>query len=189
MTKAVMYQWLLRYRRLGPRIRGFWLRGYILLMGGRCERGLRVDAGLFLKYPPHAGIQIGKNVVLGRNITLDIPVGGRLVLGNGVKLTKDVLIAAVDLVEIGEQTQVAEYTSIRDSDHGTEVNKPIIEQPLVSSPVIIGNDVWLARGVAILRGSIIGNGAVIGANAVVKGPIEANAIAVGQPARLLRYRS
>jgi acetyltransferase-like isoleucine patch superfamily enzyme len=49
--------------------------------------------------------------------------------------------------------------------------------------------VWLGRGVAVLKGAHIERGAVIGANSVVAGHIPANAIAVGAPARVVRYRT
>ena len=54
--------------------------------------------------------------------------------------------------------------------------------------VIIGNDVWIGRYVTILGGVKIGNGAVIGANAVVAKDIPPYAIAVGNPARVIKYR-
>lgn len=54
--------------------------------------------------------------------------------------------------------------------------------------VVIGNDVWIGAGTKVLMNCHIGDGAVIGANAVVTGDIPPNAIAVGVPARLLKYR-
>lgn len=53
---------------------------------------------------------------------------------------------------------------------------------------IIGNDVWIGYGVTILGGVKIGNGAVIGASAVVAKDIPPYAIAVGNPARVVKYR-
>lgn len=55
-------------------------------------------------------------------------------------------------------------------------------------PVTIGNDVWIAAGAVITRGVTIGNGAVIGANSVVTRDIPPYAIAVGSPAKVLKYR-
>ena len=53
---------------------------------------------------------------------------------------------------------------------------------------IIGNDVWLGYGATIMSGVTIGDGAVIGAKAVVAKDIPDYAIAVGNPARVIRYR-
>ena len=54
--------------------------------------------------------------------------------------------------------------------------------------VILGHDVWLGYGVKILSGVKIGNGAVVGAGAVVAKDIPPYAIAVGNPARVIKYR-
>jgi acetyltransferase-like isoleucine patch superfamily enzyme len=58
------------------------------------------------------------------------------------------------------------------------------------TPVFVGNDVWIGQGVSIVRkpGLTVGDGAVIGAGAVVTKSIPPYAIAVGIPARVIRYR-
>jgi virginiamycin A acetyltransferase len=53
--------------------------------------------------------------------------------------------------------------------------------------VEIGNDVWLGTGSIILPVKV-GNGAVVGAGAVVTKDIPPYAIAVGVPARVIKYR-
>ena len=58
----------------------------------------------------------------------------------------------------------------------------------LSGPTEIGNDVWLGSGATILAGVRIGHGAVIGARAVVAKDIPPYAIAVGNPAQVLRLR-
>ena len=55
-------------------------------------------------------------------------------------------------------------------------------------PVFIGNDVFIGANVTILDGVTIGDGAVIGAGAVVTKDIPPYAIAVGVPAKTIKYR-
>jgi virginiamycin A acetyltransferase len=52
----------------------------------------------------------------------------------------------------------------------------------------IENDVWIGANVTILDNVTIGTGAVIGAGAVVASDIPPYAIAVGNPARVVKYR-
>lgn len=54
--------------------------------------------------------------------------------------------------------------------------------------VKIGSDVWIGRNVIITNGACIGNGAIIGAGAIVTHDIPDYAVAVGVPARIMKYR-
>ena len=73
-------------------------------------------------------------------------------------------------------------------DHGIKGGELIRNQKNIVAPIKIGEDVWIAAGCKILKGSEIGNGAVIGAQSLVKGKIEENAIAVGIPAKTIKFR-
>lgn len=64
----------------------------------------------------------------------------------------------------------------------------IVGHPSTKGDVIIGSDVWIGNGATIMSGVKIGDGAVIGAKAVVAKDVPAYAIAVGNPARVVKYR-
>ena len=55
-------------------------------------------------------------------------------------------------------------------------------------PITVGHDVWLGARCIILGGVTIGNGAVVGAGSIVTSDIPPYAVAVGNPARVIRYR-
>lgn len=65
----------------------------------------------------------------------------------------------------------------------TEINK-VVE----SKRVIVENDVFIGANVTVLDGVKIGNGAIIGAGAVVTKDIPPYAIAVGVPAKVIKFR-
>lgn len=53
---------------------------------------------------------------------------------------------------------------------------------------IIGNDVFIGANVTIIDGVTVGDGAVVGAGAVVVKDIPPYAVAVGVPAKVIKYR-
>ena len=65
---------------------------------------------------------------------------------------------------------------------------PVKEELPQKGDTIVGNDVWIGQNVTIMPGVHIGDGAIIGANATVASNIPAYAIAVGNPARVVRKR-
>lgn len=69
------------------------------------------------------------------------------------------------------------------------VNKNIKPQDTnEKGDVIIGSDVWIGHGVTIVGPVKIGDGAIIGAGAVVVRDIPEYAVAVGVPAKVIKFR-
>jgi|SRR5699024_7047105 len=68
------------------------------------------------------------------------------------------------------------------------ISKRMINHSLNKSKTVIGNDVWLAANVVVLQGVKIGDGAIVGANAVVTKNLPPYSIAVGVPAKVIKYR-
>lgn len=83
---------------------------------------------------------------------------------------------------------IAAQCYIIDTDHGIVKDELMRNQKNTVSPISIGEDVWIAAGAKVLRGSVLEDGCIIGAQSVVKGKITSNAIAVGVPAKIIRYR-
>ena len=77
------------------------------------------------------------------------------------------------------------------SNHGTALGQDISKQKwdTEKAGITIGDDVWIGANCVILPGVHIHNGAVIGAGSVVTKDIPANAIAVGNPAKIIKYRT
>lgn len=57
-----------------------------------------------------------------------------------------------------------------------------------STPVTLGNDVWIGHGAVVLPGVSIGSGAAVGAGSIVTKDVPPFAIVVGNPGRVLRLR-
>lgn len=63
-----------------------------------------------------------------------------------------------------------------------------IDESLDNGNIVIDDDVWLGENVTIMSGVHIGKGAVIGTGAIVNKDIPPYAIAVGVPAKVIKYR-
>lgn len=63
-----------------------------------------------------------------------------------------------------------------------------IDESLDNGDIVIDDDVWLGENVTIMSGVHIGKGAVIGTGAIVNKDIPPYAIAVGIPAKVIKYR-
>lgn len=81
---------------------------------------------------------------------------------------------------------VAIYSRTHNFDR--ELSALPYDNVMLTSPVHIGEYVWIGARVIILPGVSIGDGAVVGAGAVVARDIPACAIAVGNPAKVIRFR-
>lgn len=154
-------------------------------------------------------VRYGQNVRIGRHATIKTTDGGRIVIGDGVEIDDFTFLyakagvlsignngyvgigshlVATESVTIGSNALIAAYCIIRDNNHGMAVGLPMTSQKQVSSPVSIGDDVWLAAHVVVTAGASIGSGAVIGANAVVTRDVDEFVVAGGVPARAIRTR-
>jgi acetyltransferase-like isoleucine patch superfamily enzyme len=91
---------------------------------------------------------------------------------------------------IGANCMIATGCAFMPYQHGfADTRHPVRKQPLTSrGDIIIEDDVWLGVNASVMDGITIGQGAIIGAGAVVTQDIPAHAIAVGVPARVIRFR-
>lgn len=108
---------------------------------------------------PHM-VKIGKNVVIMN--------GCLMMAAGGITIEDDVMIAAnVQLIS---------------NNHDLE-NRVVI----TCKPVRICRKAWIGAGATILPGVTIGENAVVGAAGVVTKDVPDNAVAAGNPARVIKY--
>lgn len=170
--------------------RGLWLFCTVKFCGGTCKGIPKVGKGLVLKYPPHQGYVIGRSCEIGPFCFFDIPPGGRIVIGDNVKLTAGVIISAAQEVMIGDNSLIAEWSSLRDSQHNYKDSSLIREQGLNVGCVRVGSDVWVGRAAAVLMGSVLEDGCIVGAHSIVKQQVlEGGTVYVGVPIKKIGVRN
>jgi maltose O-acetyltransferase len=116
----------------------------------------------------------------------------KIVMGNNVYLGKNTEIDASGEVEIGSGVifgpEVCIYSRSHNFDSDDLAALPF-DNKFIIAKVVIKDFVWIGKRVIVLPGVTIGKGAIIGAGAVVSKSIPDFGIAVGNPAKVVRYRN
>jgi len=126
------------------------------------------EAGRFHKFPQIGRLQIGDDVEIGANSTVDRGALDATIIQSGVKL--DNLVHVGHNVKIGENVVSAAQTGISGSS-------------VVEKNVLIGGQVGIADHVTIEEGAILGAQAGVPSNKVIRGK---GIVFWGTPARPIR---
>jgi acetyltransferase-like isoleucine patch superfamily enzyme len=133
-------------------------------------------------------LELGANVLTEPGVWLTGPAPARIKIGAGTSLNMGVMVAAAELVEIGEYCMFANGCFITDSNHRfDDPDKPVPWQGFTSKgPTRVGDNVWCGANVVIGSGVTVGERCVIGANSVVTHDLPPFSIAAGAPAEVIR---
>jgi acetyltransferase-like isoleucine patch superfamily enzyme len=146
-----------------PGLPGVYVRrAFYRLVLPRCGPDACLSFGTVFSHP---SAEIGARVYVGLYCCLgDVTLGDDALLGSNVSV-----------INGGEQ-------------HGTtRLDVPIREQPGKWPRISVGRDSWIGDRAVVMAD--VGNHCVIGAGSVVTAPVPDYGIAVGVPARVIRYRN
>lgn len=126
----------------------------------------------------------------GRNVSIKpgfyCDMGINIHVGDNFLTNYNVTILDMAEVRIGNNVWMGPGSGIFAVEHPMEAAGRY-EGLGIAKPVTIGDCVWIGGNVSICMGVTIGDNAVIGAGSVVTKDIPANAVAVGNPARVIKY--
>lgn len=91
------------------------------------------------------------------------------------------IIGAFSSIKIGNHVRCGANTLITDSDWHKEDSRSGN-----AKPVVIKDNVWLGVNVIVLKGVEIGENTIVGANSVVTKSLPSNAIAGGNPCKVIK---
>jgi acetyltransferase-like isoleucine patch superfamily enzyme len=133
-------------------------------------------------------LEIGEQVLIEPGVWITAPAPARIRIGGGTFLNMGVMLAAVELVEIGEHCMLANGCFVTDGNHRfDDPDRPVPWQGFTTKgPTRIGDNVWCGANVVVTSGVTIGERCVIGANSVVTADIPSHSIVAGAPARVLK---
>jgi acetyltransferase-like isoleucine patch superfamily enzyme len=176
-----------RYLRRTPRSelrRAWWARRL-----GRCGRDVFIEPKVeFLRHPEH--VSLGDHVIIkqGARLCATNP-DARIAVGAWTTIGYHTHVFATTEIMIGQDSLIAPFCYLVDANHGTARHARIRDQKMSSSPISVGNDVWLGAGAVVLPGVTIGDGAVVAAGSVVAHDVPPYALARGNPAEVFGERS
>ena len=132
------------------------------------EMFAEIGEGCYIEPPFHANFG-GKHVHFGKNIYANF----------NLTLVDDTHIY------VGDYTMFGPNVTVATAGHPIlpELRK---EGYQYNAPITIGKNCWIGAGAIILPGITIGDNVVIGAGSIVTKDIPSNAVAVGNPCKVLR---
>ena len=133
-------------------------------------------------------LEVGDGTLFEPGVWISAPGAARVRIGAGTFLNRNVMVAAQELVEIGDHCMLANGCFVSDASHRfDDLAKPITWQGFETrGPTRIGSNTWLGANVVVTSGVTIGERCVVGANSVVTADVKAFSVAAGAPARVLR---
>lgn len=135
-----------------------------------------------------SNINIGNNCVIYPDVVFW--GDGELTIGADSKIGDHVMFCyhKGGGITIGKGVAIAANCYLIDLEHGVKKDIYITKQNNEIAPIIIGDDCWLGTNVSILKGTKLNNGCVCGAMSLIKGSYPENAIIVGVPGKIMKYR-
>jgi len=151
----------------------------------------------FVRWPVHGNVleafiegrlEVGAGTLFEPGVWITAPDRARIRIGSGTFLNLGVMVASVELVEIGDHCMFANGCFVTDANHRfDQLDQPVTWQGFTSKgPTRVGDNVWCGAHVVITSGVTVGERCVIGANSVVTEDLPPCSIAAGAPARILR---
>ena len=150
----------------------------------------------FCRWPVHGNVleafregrlELGAQVLFEPGVWITAPGEARVRIGGGTFLNLGVMVASLELVEIGDHCMLANGCFVSDANHRyDDPARPVPWQGFTSKgPTVIGDNVWLGANVVVTSGVNIGRRCVIGANSVVTSDLPEFTMAVGAPAKII----
>lgn len=147
--------------------------------GGRIGVRLRELAVRQLFWKTGRNVNIASGVVFGR--------GARISIGTDSGIGESSRIVCMDDVIIGNDVMIGPEVMILTGGHAfDDSNLRLIDQKIVTAPVIIEDDVWIGARAILLPGITIGRRSVVAAGSVVAKDVARGTVVGGNPATFIK---
>lgn len=159
--------------------------------------GLRLR-GTKIQFPSYVGptlylknrkqIHLGKRVRIWPGLRIEVYNDAKVIIEDDVALGPFCHINAAEDLVIGTKSVYAGWNFIANLNHSlNNLEDHSLDRPWETSPVHLGERLFVGQGAKILPGSSLGSGTAVGANAVVSRlHAPENSVVAGVPAKVIR---
>lgn len=151
-----------------------------------------------LQNSPNA-IEIGNSCLIEGELQV-FSYGGKIKIGDNCYIGRNTKIWSGELIDIGSDVLISHNVDIVDTnaheknaeERVTRSKELLISKPwktkgsIETSPIKIGDKVWINFDVIILKGVTIGEGAIIAAGAIVTKDVAPYTMVAGVPAKYIK---
>ena len=144
----------------------------------KIHRSVRMDT------PPYRKFSLGDYSVLESYSCINNAVGD-VIIGDHTRVGLHNTV--IGPVTIGNHVNLAQGITVTALNHNfAEKDLRIDEQGVSTTPVTIGDDIWIGANAVILPGVTIGNHSVVAAGAVVTKDVPPHTLVAGVPAKIIK---
>jgi acetyltransferase-like isoleucine patch superfamily enzyme len=186
--RAVLYRLILKMDGLAAIESGVRLRfaNHIHL-----HRGAYLDQGAYLHACPN-GIEIGENTIVMHGAVLHV-YNFRGLPHAGIQIGRDSLVGEYSVIRgqggvvIGDRVYTSPFTQLLAVNHVfDDPNRPFVDQGITAEGIVIEDDVWLGAGAVITDGVRVGRNSIVAAGAVVTKDVPPYSVVGGIPAKVIK---
>jgi putative colanic acid biosynthesis acetyltransferase WcaF len=159
-----------------------WLRPTVFGISPWFARGWRLMWVRFAAKFYRGGGCYSPSVSLSKSSRIEYPWNIRI--GDLSSVGANAWVYALDKISIGKNCCIGEDVKLITGSH--DISLPTFD--LITKPITIKDNVWIATGAMVLPGVTIGEGAVVAAGAVIVKDVEPWTVVGGNPAKVIKKR-
>jgi acetyltransferase-like isoleucine patch superfamily enzyme len=179
--KKFVHRMLIPKGEATPRL---WVKMLVNPLLHKRGKGSKIRYRTRIDVVPFNRFELGANSTIEDFCTINNGVGDVLIGDNTLIGMSNVIIGPVT---IGNDVILAQNIVVSALNHEyRDVTMPIHAQKVITAPIIIENDCWIAANAVITAGVTIGKHSVVAANAVVTKSIPPYSVAAGNPAKVIK---
>ncbi|WKA50219.1 acyltransferase [Planococcus liqunii] len=121
-------------------------------------------------------LSFGNRTKIRSGTKISLRKEAEIIIKDNVFLNHGCMIVCHEKIHIGDNVQIGPNVLMYDHDHDFRHEDGLKALKYKTSPIKIGENVWVGANTVILKGTTIGDNCVIGAGSVIRGDFPNNSI-------------